>query len=95
LQETEIPKDYDLSLLNIEDYNLEIEKSETRRTCAYVKRTLNYKRRLDLEEQETHLICLDVLKPEKIRAIGLYRSFNPSNQTKEQLFEKQVLMLND
>jgi hypothetical protein len=41
------------------------------------------------------LICLDVLKPEKIRAIGLYRSFNPSNQTKEQLFEKQVLMLND
>jgi len=34
LQETEIPKDYDLSLLNIEDYNLEIEKSETRRTCC-------------------------------------------------------------
>ncbi len=95
LQETEIPKDYDLSLLNIENYNLEIEKSKTRRTCAYVKNTLNYKRRLDLEENETHLICLDVLKPLKSRAIGLYRSFNPSDRTKEQLFKKQVLMLNE
>ena len=95
LQETEITMDYDLSLLNIEDYYLEIEKSETRRTCAYVKRTLNYKRRLDFEENDMHLICLDVLKPEKIRAIGVYRSFNPSNQTKEQLFEKQVFMLNE
>ena len=95
LQETEIPTDYDLCLLSIEDYNLEIEMSETRRTCAYVKRTLHYKRRLDLEEKETHLVCLDILKPEKIRAIGLYRSFNPLNRTKEQLFEKQVSMLND
>jgi hypothetical protein len=43
LQETEIPVDYDLCLLKIEDYNLEIEKSETRRTCAFVKKTLNYK----------------------------------------------------
>jgi len=76
--------------------DIEIEKSETRRTCAYVKRPLNYKGRLDSEEEnETHLICLDVLKPEKFRAIGLYRSFNPFNQTKEQFFEKQVLMLNE
>jgi hypothetical protein len=86
---------YDLCLLKIKDYNLEIEKSETRRACAYVKKTLNYKRRLDLEENETHLICLDVLKPEKLRAIGLYRSFNPFNQTKEQFIERQVLMLNE
>jgi hypothetical protein len=92
LQETEI---LDLGFLKIKDYNLEIEKSETRRTCAFVKKTLNYKQRLDLEENETHLICLDVLKPEKLRVIGLYRSSNPFNQIKEQFFERQVLMLNE
>jgi hypothetical protein len=85
LQETEI---LDLGFLKIKDYNLEIEKSETRRTCAFVKKTLNYKQRLDLEENETHLICLDVLKPEKLRVIGLYRSSNPFNQIKEQFFER-------
>ena len=74
LQETEINEDLDLNNLKISGYTLETESNdEKRRVVIYVRSSLTYKRRSDLEKKNLHLIVLDVETKPSLRLITLYR----------------------
>ena len=80
LQETEIERDYETENLKINDYRLEMENNSLKsRTGVYVRDTIDYERRTDLEGQDKHLVILDLLGEKKMRIINLYRTFNPQN----------------
>ena len=60
LQETEIPKDYPNSLLTFNGYTIEIEKNTLKkRTAIYLNNKIKYKRREDLEGENSHIIVID------------------------------------
>ena len=79
LQETEIEALYDSDLLSFMGYNLEIEINNTKsRVGAYVRHEIKYKRRIELEGQNSHIVIIDVTEKNKtLRIINIYRSFNP------------------
>ena len=78
LQETEIPPDYPTHILNNKHYCVEVERNNgKKRVGIYVKNGLKYKRREDLEDENLHLIIIDLEIKEKVRVINLYRSFRP------------------
>ena len=62
MQETEVPSDFPETLLNCDGYHLELELSTSkRRTGIYVADGINYKRRRDLEKNNTHVMIIDVM----------------------------------
>ena len=59
--------------LSIPGFTIETEKaSETKRVATYIRNTVNYKRRRDLEQENGHLIILDVGTTRPLRIINLY-----------------------
>ena len=78
LQETEIPSDFPIHILNSKKYCLEAEQNSVKkRVGIYVKNGLKYKRREDLEEKNLHIIIIDLELVDRVRVINLYRSFRP------------------
>ena len=61
MQEIEIESDFNCELLSIPGYIFEYESNNVkRRVGCYVKNHLKYKRRLDLEGENSHLIIIDI-----------------------------------
>ena len=78
LQETEIEINIDHNLLSFPGFNYESETNTVRsRVGCYVKSSISYVRRRDLEGFNSHLIILDVIGIRTARIITIYRCFNP------------------
>ena len=72
LQETELGPDIDLNNLNIKGYVLEVETNKKKkRVATYIKTSIQYKRRNDLEKPNLHLIILDIQASPQVRIITL------------------------
>ena len=62
LQETEIPCNVDIKVLSIPGYTIEVDNnSQSRRVATNVKSCIKYKRRVDLEQLEGHMIVIDLM----------------------------------
>ena len=93
LQETELEKDFDQSLLNIPGYNLEVETNNVKsRVVMYIKNSIKYERCYALEGVNNHLVIIDVNSGviNKKRLINIYRSFNPYGITAKEGFSRQL-----
>ena len=92
LQDTELDPDYPVNLLNSRHYDYETENNTTKhRVGLYIKNTLKYKRREDLEKRNSHVIIVDLLNLNTVRIISLYRSFRPpNNEAPRTFFLKQL-----
>ena len=61
MQETEIENDFDCEMLNIPGYRFEFETNDVkRRVGTYIRDTIKYKRCLELEGNNNHLLIMDV-----------------------------------
>ena len=73
MQETEVPSNYSLSVLNCNGYCLELEKSSDKmRVGVYLHKDMIYKRRVDLEEIDTHIVIIDFVSTINIRIINIF-----------------------
>jgi exonuclease III len=78
IQETDISPQLTPDLPSLQGYFLESESNDTKIcTGIYVKSTLNYVRRKDLESSRLHLVTIDLISKSKLRIINMYRPFNP------------------
>jgi len=97
LQETELSPELQLENLQIKGYSIEVENNnKKRRVAIYIKNSISYKRRVDLEKEGLHVIILDVESSPPIRIITIYRTFNPQcGCTPRENFRKQLNIIND
>ena len=97
LQETELGPDIDLNNLNIKGYVLEVETNENKkRVATYIKTSVQYKRRNDLEKPNLHLIILNIQADSQVRIITLYRTFRPQDASlPRENFKKQLHLINE
>ena len=78
LQEVEIKADDNSELLNIPGFVLEVELNDVKaRVGTYIKDSISYSRRTDLEGSNSHVVIVDINGIIKTRIINLYRCFNP------------------
>ena len=92
MQETEINSNFDMELLDIPGYVLEVEKNDSKmRVAAYIKDSIKFNRRSDLEAVNSHIQFFDILvgNDNVKRLVNLYRSFNPVGVTAKDLFITQ------
>ena len=55
IQECDIKPDYPMSALTFKNYNIEVEKNDVKsRCCIYIRNTVNYERRSDLEGENNN-----------------------------------------
>ena len=76
MQETEIEKDFNVDLLNITGYKCECENNlGKRRVGFYLKNSIKYERKIDLEGVNFHLkiIDIDIRNGNKIRIFNIYK----------------------
>ena len=97
LQETELTPEIETKNLQIKGYSLEVENNaKKRRVAIYIKKTITYKRRTDLEKINLHLIILDVETRSSVRIITLYRTFNPqSTNSPRENFKNQLNVISN
>ena len=78
LQETKISQSYPINILSSQNYELEVENNDTKRRVAlYISRKVKYTRKTELEEENTHIVIVNLDLDIKIRIITLYRSYQP------------------
>ena len=66
-----------------------------RRVGVYVRNTIVYKRRNDLETKNLHTIIIDVATEKPMRIIAIYRTFNPQDlTTPRENFGRQLQNIN-
>ena len=81
IQEADIPINFPINDLTISGYSIEVEINEFKlRTCMYIKNGINYKRRMDLESNNNHIVIIDIMDSKTYRLINLYRVFNTFSQ---------------
>ena len=77
-QETDVEFGFEIKQLAINGFKLELENnSEKSRTGFYIRNSVNYKRRMELEGTDLNLSIVDIYsekQPQRITKI--YRSFN-------------------
>jgi exonuclease III len=97
LQETELTSDIDTINLQIKGYTLEVETNDDKRRIAiYIRNTISYKRRSDLEKKNLHIIILDVGSTPATRIITIYRTFKPQDaSTPRENFRRQLNVINE
>ena len=80
MQEIDIKKNYNEDLLSISGYSLLTEKNILKsRSGIYIKSSIKFIRRADLEGVDNSLAIIDIELSRKYRLINLYRVFNPQN----------------
>ena len=79
VQETEIESSFNIDLLNIKGYTLEMEINCLKsRVGIYIKNDIKYVRKYELEGTNSHILIIDVTNKFKTyRIINIYRSFSP------------------
>ena len=96
LQETEVTNDMQENLLNCGNYNIELEDNTVKKRAGiYIRSDINYIRRNDLEEQDSHIVIIDVVTVIPIRIVCIYRSFRPPRVVTAHYFFKAHLDLLD
>jgi exonuclease III len=92
LQETKLSPELQLENLQIKGYSVEVENNnKKRRVAIYVNNSISYKRRVDLEKENLHVIILDVESSPPVQIITFYRVFNPQcGCTPRENFRKQL-----
>ena len=66
--------------MSFKDFNIEVEANNIKsRTATYIKSTINYKRRADLEGLNNGMTIIDMELTKSFRLINIYRCFNPTN----------------
>ena len=57
MQEVEVENSYDMNLLKLRGFDLEVENNSIKsRTGIYITKNLNYKRNINLEGKDSHLV---------------------------------------
>ena len=78
MQETEIENGFNIELLRIPGFILELESNQHKsRTATYIRNNIPYKRRTELEGVNSHIVIIDLLNTRPIRICNIYRTFNP------------------
>ena len=79
LQEVEIEHSFNKNLLDLRGFAFELENNSLKaRVGIYVKNSIKYVRRMDLEGIDSHLVIIDISCLVKtIRIINIYRTFTP------------------
>ena len=97
LQETDIEQNYPINILSFKGYDYLNENNTSKaRTGMYIKASLPYLRRDDLEKKDCGIIIVDLQLTKKYRVIGLYRTFNPNDQTTEfNYFKNQMEIISE
>ena len=92
MQETEIDCNVPLDALGSVNYDFIAEKNSDKiRVGLYINKRVSYVRRSDLEEENCHLIIIDLNLDYKYRIITLYRSFRPPDGLSQlEFFRKQI-----
>ena len=95
MQESEINKNLDHSLLSFPGFNIETENNTSvSRVAVYVDTRINYVRRGDLEGFDSNLMVMDLMGPNQVRIINVYRSFSPQHYTNQRdkfLYQLQLI----
>ena len=79
-------------LLDCGEYNIELELNDTKKRAGiYVRRDVKYKRRIDLEKKNCHVVIIDILGTTPMRIINVYRSFRPPGMLSPEVFFSQQL----
>ena len=61
-----------INLLHISGYTLEVEITlSTKRVATYIRRNVSYKRRIDLEPENGHMIVIDIQGINPFRVVNL------------------------
>ena len=58
--------------------------------ASYISNSIKYRRRKDLEQDNSHMIILDIGENNQLRIINLYRPFNPRTYTEREFFNNQL-----
>ena len=97
IQEAEIPVGFPINELTFKNYSIEVEKNTFKqRVCIYIKTGINYKRREDLENENNHIVIIDVVAEKTYRIICLYRVFSTNNHvTPREKFNSQLKCISD
>ena len=78
VQETELESNYPTNILSFAGYHFEPKNNtEKIRSGTYIKDTISYTRRTDLEEENNHLVIIDMNDRKPTRIVNIYRAFNP------------------
>ena len=92
LQETEISTGFPEQILNISNYNLELESNTVKkRSGFYIKSDIKFTRRKDLEKENLHVVIVDVHLDISYRIINIYRLFRPQDLSSPLNFFKSQL----
>jgi endonuclease/exonuclease/phosphatase family metal-dependent hydrolase len=98
LQEVELAQEDDLSLLEINGYTMEIERSSgKRRSMIYIRNTIQYERHHAKEQENSHVILISIVESNKtVQLAAVYRAFKlTSNQTHKEEFADQLKVLRE
>jgi exonuclease III len=96
VQEAEISENYNIEAYKIRGYELETELSlpnQTKRTSMYIRSGIKYKRRLELERPESHIIII-TLEDSGIGIASVYRTYKLTHKPSHILaLEEQISIL--
>ena len=96
VQEAEISENYNIEAYKIRGYELETELSlpnQTKRTSMYIRSGIKYKRRLELEKPESHIIII-TLEDSGIGIASVYRTYKLTHKPSHILaLEEQISIL--
>ena len=92
MQETETESNLDHNLLSLPGFDFESETNNVKaRVAVYIKSSLSYIRKRDLEGCGLHIIIIDLKCDNNLRLINIYRSFNPQDgSTAREFFHLQI-----
>jgi hypothetical protein len=95
MQELEVNPNINCDRLSLPGYFLETESNQTKiRTGIFVKSTLGYVRRYDLENSGLHLVIIDIKSVHKLRIINFYRPLNPPGDiSAREFFNLQTIQI--
>jgi exonuclease III len=78
VQEIELVCGFPCDQLSLPDYCLEVEVNSVKsRVGLFIKNTVSYTRKFDLEGVDSHLIIVDIKAKTDLCIINIYRCFNP------------------
>ena len=95
LQEIDVKKDYNVDILSFKGYTLLRENNTVKSRCGvYIKESMKFTRRSDLEGVDNGLVILDVELKVKYRVVNVYRIFKPMNWvTEKNYFINQLSLI--
>ena len=98
LQEVELSCEDDLSLLEINGYVMEVEKSSgKKRSMLYISNAIQYERHHEKEQENSHVILISITQNNKtVQLASINRAFKlSSNKTHKEEFADQLKVIRE